>query len=105
MTNALTNEIQAEQEFHRKKYGSDLDWFCCIRNHNSLAVFCDNTPLERRQHLIEVAALAVSAIETIDMKLAPANAGAAPVADRQVRPTTPPPEMDGTQPHSERKKL
>jgi hypothetical protein len=76
MTLKIANEIQAEQDHGREKYGSGPDdfakddantvddWFHCIEDHNRRALVA--TPMERRQHLIKLAGLAVSAIETID---------------------------------------
>lgn len=76
----LEGEIRVEQEHGRTKYGSgpndfahddahhDGLWHECIYDHNSRAR-C-GTPLERRQHLIKVAGLAISAIESFDRKQA-----------------------------------
>jgi len=78
-------EIQREQEHGRTKYGSgpndlahddampDEMWHRCIDDHNLRAD--KSTPMERRQHLIKVAGLAVSAIESFDRKLVLDNPG------------------------------
>jgi len=74
----LAAEIQKEQEHGRQKYGSgpadfahddrnsDAAWANCIADHNQRALH--STPMERRQHLVKVAGLAVSAIESFDRK-------------------------------------
>src|ERR1700743_2767969 len=74
----LAAEIQMEQEHGRAKYGAgpadlahddrntDEGWFRGIRDHNERSRHA--TPLERRQHLVKVAGLAVSAIESFDRK-------------------------------------
>lgn len=78
MTDAIAKEIQAEQENGRQKYGlgaNDLahddgvtehTWQVCIADHNTRARYAP--PMERRQHLVKVAGLAVSAIEAFDRK-------------------------------------
>jgi len=72
----LLKEIRAEQEHGRQKYGRGKDdiehdnrqpesvWHDCIQDHNNRAR--EATPLDRRQHLIKIAGLAVSAIEAFD---------------------------------------
>lgn len=76
MNAKIAAEIQSEQDHGRQKYGghkdnlahdsrnSNVDWANCIADHNSRALH--STPMERRQHLIKVAGLAVSAIEAFD---------------------------------------
>jgi hypothetical protein len=76
MTPEIAAEIQAEQNHGREKYGdgpddfmhddlvSDSLWHCCIGDHNQRARHA--TPMDRRQHLIKIAGLAVSAIESFD---------------------------------------
>lgn len=76
MSPTIASQIQNEQNHGRTKYGrgpddfehddmhSDSDWFEMIESHNLAARF--ETPMERRQRLIKVAGLAVSAIESID---------------------------------------
>lgn len=78
MTHSIAKEIQAEQEHGRTKYGSgpddfahddahaESDWHLYIADHNERAKAA--TPMERRQYLIKVAGLAVSAIEAFDRK-------------------------------------
>jgi hypothetical protein len=78
MNNKIAKEIQAEQEHGRTKYGrgpNDLDhddatadwmWHKFIADHNHRAEL--STPMDRRQHLIKVAGLAVSAVEAFDRK-------------------------------------
>ena len=78
MTIEIANEIQLEQDHGRQKYGfncldyahddahSDEIWYQCIQDHNSRAIH--TTPCERRQHLIKVAGLAISAVEAFDRK-------------------------------------
>jgi hypothetical protein len=80
MTPKIADEIQAEQEHGRQKYGSgpnDLAhddahspdvWFYLIGDHNRRSL--GTTPMERRAHLIKLAGLAVSAIESLDRKRA-----------------------------------
>jgi hypothetical protein len=79
MNAKITAEIQAEQNHGRQKYGrgpddfahddrhSDSDWYVMIKEHNQRAV--DAPTMERRQHLLKVAGLAVSAIEAIDRSI------------------------------------
>lgn len=74
----IAQEIQAEQDHGRQKYGGDPnnvahddvhlpgDWHEFIEDHNRRGRHA--TPMERRQHLIKVAGLAVSAIEAFDRK-------------------------------------
>lgn len=81
MTDKIAFEIQAEQDHGRQKYGKgpgDFEhddrthndvWHSCISDHNERGRH--GTPMERRQHLIKVAGLAVSAIEVFDRKHAP----------------------------------
>jgi hypothetical protein len=76
MTPKIAKEIQREQDHGRAKYGrgpKDLahddrhslaDWHIFIFRHNKRAG--DSTPMERRQYLIKVAGLAVSAVESFD---------------------------------------
>lgn len=78
MNAKIIEEIQAEQNHGREKYGRSPDdfehddkhndgvWYLCIEDHNNRAAVA--TPMERRQHLIKVAGLAVSAIEALDRK-------------------------------------
>lgn len=78
MNPQITAEIQTEQEHGRSKYGSgpndfehddrnsDSIWTDCIRRHTINAEY--STPMERRQHLVKIAGLAVSAIESFDRK-------------------------------------
>jgi hypothetical protein len=78
MNAIIAEQIQAEQEHGRTKYGAgpndfshddnndDSIWCRCIADHNQRAF--EATPMERRQHLIKVAGLAVSAIEAFDRK-------------------------------------
>ena len=80
MNTKLSDEIQKEQEHGREKYGigkDDLEhddrmsgrcWNACISDHNERAKHA--TPMERRQHLVKVAGLACSAIESFDRKSA-----------------------------------
>ncbi len=75
----IAREIQDEQDHGRSKYGngpfdlkkddrnSEQDWHDCISDHNRRAVVA--TTMDRRQHLIKVAGMAVSAIEAIDRKI------------------------------------
>lgn len=79
MTPKIAEEIQAEQKHGRQKYGSGPNnlahddahppvvWFNLIGEHNRRALVA--TPMERRQHLIKVAGLAVSAVEAFDRSL------------------------------------
>lgn len=83
MTKKIAKEIQAEQEHGRTKYGrgpndfahddglEEWTWHSCISDHNHRAE--TGTPRERRQHLIKVAGLAVSAVEAFDRKTAAAT--------------------------------
>lgn len=76
MNDKIAAEIQAEQNHGRSKYGrgpDDFDhdenmpwpcWHACIGEHNRIA--SNSNPMDRRQHLIKVAGLAVSAIEAFD---------------------------------------
>lgn len=76
MNDKIAKQIQDEQDHGRQKYGGHkdnlahdsrnkhIDWARCIADHNSRALVA--TPMERRQHLIKVAGLAVSAIEAFD---------------------------------------
>jgi hypothetical protein len=78
MNPKIAREIQLEQWHGREKYGNgrdDLahddqhdpgDWHDFIANLNEVAK--DSTPMERRQYLLKVAGLAVSAIEAYDRK-------------------------------------
>ncbi len=78
MNGNIANEIQAAQDHGRSKYGSgpndyahddahsDLDWHVFIERHNRLGE--QATPRERREYLIKVAGLAVSAVESFDRK-------------------------------------
>lgn len=78
MNPRIAKEIQAEQDHGRQKYGTGPKdfahddatpedvWHNCIMGHNEQAR--QSTPMERRQHLIKVAGLAVSAIEAYDRK-------------------------------------
>jgi hypothetical protein len=75
----IANEIQAEQEHGRQKYGKgpndfghdDLhareDWHQFIADMNERAR--NGTPMERRQYLIKVAGLCVSAVESLDRRM------------------------------------
>lgn len=74
----LYREIEAEQRHGREKYGrgpedfahdnnnADDLWYSCIKDHNARAMSA--TPMERRQHLVKVAGLAISAIQSYDRK-------------------------------------
>lgn len=78
MTREIAEQIQAEQEHGRTKYGSGPDylqhddgvpneiWHECIDEHNERGMAA--TPMDRRQHLIKIAGLAVSAIESFERK-------------------------------------
>lgn len=78
MTPKLAEEIQAAQCHGRQKYGTgpndlahddqnpDSVWHDCIQDHNNRAR--EATPVCRRDHLIKLAGLAVSAIESYDRK-------------------------------------
>lgn len=78
MNQKIAEAIQAEQNHGRQKYGGSTDnfehddatnnsvWHNCIFEHNERAR--QSTPMERRQHLIKVAGLAVSAVEAFDRK-------------------------------------
>lgn len=80
MTDKLVSEIESEQEHGRSKYGtgpndyghddsvSEIQWCRYIWDHNHRAF--QATPMDRRQHLVKVAGLAISAIESIDRKIA-----------------------------------
>ena len=81
MTPEIANEIQAEQCHGRQKYGKgpddlehddnhdSFDWHEWISDHNQRAKYA--TPMERRQHLVKVAGLAVSAVEAHDRTMKP----------------------------------
>jgi len=76
MIEKLKLQIEAEQAHGREKYGGDPKnlahddnllwrvWHECIADHNHRAELA--TPMERRQHLVKVAGLAISAIEAFD---------------------------------------
>jgi hypothetical protein len=76
MNAKIAAEIQAEQNHGREKYGGHAEnlehddntpdgrWHAYINDHNQRAR--NATPMERRQHLIKIAGLAVSAIESFD---------------------------------------
>lgn len=76
MSPRIYAEIQKEQDAGRKKYGGSVDnlshddfhtteeWHQMIEDHNDRAA--SSTPMDRRQHLIKVAGLAISAAEAID---------------------------------------
>lgn len=78
MNQKIAEEIQAEQCHGREKYGNGPDdiahddrtpeslWHDCIQDHNNRAR--EATPMECRQHLVKIAGLAVSAIESFDRK-------------------------------------
>jgi hypothetical protein len=79
MNSKISQQIQEEQNHGRQKYGGVyLDefshddqnptyvWINCIRDHLERAR--QGTPMEYRQHLIKVAGLAVSAVESFDRK-------------------------------------
>lgn len=78
MNSKIAKEIQAEQDHGRSKYGkgpkdyahdaehADDDWHDFIDNHNEDARH--ELPMERRQRLVKVAGLAVSAIEVFDRR-------------------------------------
>lgn len=78
MNDKLSAEIQSEQDHGRQKYGIgpddfghddlmlDHEWHICIKDHNTRGR--NATPMERRQHLVKLAGLAVSAIEAFDRK-------------------------------------
>lgn len=86
MPQSLIAEIIAEQRHGRSKYGRGPDdlahddghlervWHECIDDHNRRAFH--GTPMERRQSLVKVAGLAISAIQAFDRKRAaqPLNA-------------------------------
>ena len=79
MNDKIAAEIQSAQDHGRQKYGghpqnfahddthTDGEWAAYIADHNERAFH--GTPMERREHLIKVAGLAVSAIESLDRKL------------------------------------
>lgn len=89
MNKNIAKEIQAEQEHGRQKYSRskraddtahddslpNAVWLACIAEHNNRAYSA--TPTERRQHLVKVAGLAISAVESFDRKRKPnpANGG------------------------------
>lgn len=74
MTPQIADQIQAEQDHGREKYGrgnpnhddahSLEEWVHFARDHAERAK--SNTPQESRQHLIKAAGLLVSAIESFD---------------------------------------
>lgn len=78
MTPQIAREIQAEQDHGREKYGGSMNdyahddatpdegWHACIEDHNKRGRY--STPMERRQHLVKIAGLAISAIESFDRK-------------------------------------
>ncbi len=78
ITKEIQEAIQAEQDAGRAKYGKSADnlahddatpesaWHEYISDHNERAK--ESTPMERRQHLLKVAGLAISAIEAFDRK-------------------------------------
>lgn len=78
MNEQIAAEIQAEQDHGRIKYGGDPNstakddlntpeqWASFIKDHNERALLYETLMQERRQHLVKVAGLAVSAIEAID---------------------------------------
>lgn len=82
---ALYAEIEAEQRHGRQKYGdapddyahddnnSEAIWAACIEDHNLRGLAA--TPMERRQHLVKVAGLAISAIQSLDRKRAALTQG------------------------------
>lgn len=76
MNDKIAAQIQAEQDHGRLKWGQgpddyahddeipDEDWHAFIADHNQRGLI--STPMERRQHLVKVAGLAISAIEAFD---------------------------------------
>lgn len=72
MNHNLQKEIQGAQDHGRQKHNrtvegdnhTDGEWASYIADHNERARL--SPPMDRRQHLIKVAGLAVSAIEQID---------------------------------------
>lgn len=78
MNDRISKEIQSEQNHGRSKYGNGpddfahddkhdyRDWHIFIADLNVRASI--TTPMERRQYLVKVAGLAVSAIESFDRK-------------------------------------
>lgn len=78
MTPKLAAQIQSEQDHGREKWGRGADdyahddatpekaWHDYIAAHNERARCA--TPMERRQHLIKLAGLTVSAIEAFDRR-------------------------------------
>lgn len=78
MNPEIAAEIQAEQDHGRSKHGRgpndfehddrhyDESWHDFIADHNVRA--CLASPMERRQHLIKIAGLAVSAVEAFDRR-------------------------------------
>lgn len=78
--NEIIAEIRGQQRHGRQKYGNGPDdlahdddtdndaWHDYIDDHNQRAKA--STPMERRQHLIKVAGLAISAVEAFDRVLA-----------------------------------
>lgn len=78
MNPKLSEEIQAEQNHGRTKYGlgpndfaqddatPDIKWTDYMRRHLDYAE--QALPMERRQQLIKIAGLCVSAVESFDRK-------------------------------------
>ncbi len=78
MNDKLKKEIEDEQAHGRCKYGlgpedfshddivPNIVWHNCIDDHNKRAE--QATPMDRRQHLIKVAGLAISALEAFDRR-------------------------------------
>jgi hypothetical protein len=78
VTPEIAKEIQEEQNHGRQNTAMVrtilptmteiriLIWANCIADHNARGLYA--TPRERRQHLIKLAGLAVSAIESFDRK-------------------------------------
>lgn len=78
MNEKIAAEIQIEQDHGRAKYGNafddfahddahiEIDWHNMIDDHNERGRH--ETPMERRQRLVKIAGLAVSAIEAHDRK-------------------------------------
>jgi len=78
MNKKISAEIQSAQNHGRQKYGKGPNdfahddanrnhvWHDCIEDHLRRARFA--TPMDRREHLVKLAGLAVSAIESFDRK-------------------------------------
>lgn len=78
MSPQLAREIQDAQNHGRQKYGNGPDdfahddahengtWYKCIEDHNARSM--ETFPMDRREHLVKLAGLAVSAIESFDRK-------------------------------------